>query len=594
MYFKFLVPVPVQHKIVQYTKGKNGTTYVDYEYDRVYLQEKKYTKPCRSTIGKVSPEDPSMMWPNQNYLKFFPDTELPETLGRTSRSSCLRIGAYIVIRKMMDNTGISKLLGNHFSEADKGLLLDFISYTIISENNAGQYYPDYAYNHPLFTKDMVLYSDSKLSDFFHGITADQRTGFLNDWNEQRDHREKIYISYDATNKNCQAGDVDFAEYGHAKEDPSKPIINYSVAYDTENREPLFYEEYPGSINDVSQLRLMVSKAQGYGYKHIGFILDRGYFDRKNFEYMDECGYSFVIILKGKKSLVKELILEKKGSFEKKRSCYIREEGVSGTTIKRKMYETDKKERYFHLYYSLSRENKERKDLEEKLKKMSDALKKQEGKEYQFSKVYEEYYHLFYQEVKEKVRVLSEKEDEEVEKEIIKQVVFLFGKEKEDVVEAETDLQGYFVIVTSEKMTAAEALRIYHNRDASEKLFRADKSYLDNQSFRVCSNESVAAKVFIAFLALIIRNRIFTALQDEMKILGTKPNYMTVPAALRELEKIEMVRLTDNIYRLDHAVTKTQKTILKSFGMDETYVKYRAEKIQEELQRIAEIAAQKGA
>lgn len=592
MYFKFLVPVPVQQKIVR--QKKNDVTYVDYEYDRVYDKDKKYTKPRRSTIGKVSPDDPSMMWPNQNYLKFFPNAELPETLGRTSRSSCLRIGAYIVISKMLESTGIPELLCDHFSEADRGLLLDFISYTIVSENNAGQYYPDYAYNHPLFTKDMALYSDSKLSDFFHGITADQRIGFLNDWNGQRDHREKIYISYDATNKNCQSGDVDFAEFGHAKEDPSKPIINYSVAYDTENREPLFYEEYPGSINDVSQLKLMVAKAQGYGYKHIGFILDRGYFDRKNFEFMDECGYSFVIILKGKKSLVKELILEKKGSFEKKRSCYIREEGVSGTTIKRKMFETDKKDRYFHLYYSLSKENRERKDLEEKLKKMSEALKKQEGKEYQFSKVYEEYYHLFYQEIKEKVRVVSEKDDEAVEKELIKQVIFLFGREKEDVVEAETDLQGYFAIVTSEKMTAAEALRIYHNRDASEKLFRADKSYLDNHSFRVYSNESVAAKVFIAFLALIIRNRIFTALQDEMKILGTKPNYMTVPAALRELEKIEMVRLTDNIYRLDHAVTKTQKTILKAFGMDETYVKYRAEKLQKELKRIAETAAQKGA
>ena len=26
-------------------------------------------------------------------------------------------------------------------------------YSIVCENNAGQYYPMYAYNHPLFTKD---------------------------------------------------------------------------------------------------------------------------------------------------------------------------------------------------------------------------------------------------------------------------------------------------------------------------------------------------------------------------------------------------------------------------------------------------------
>ena len=608
MYFNFLVPVPVNSKIVKQTK--NGVTYVDFEYERIYIRESGYTKPRRSTIGKQSPDDPSMMWPNQNYLKYFPNTDLPETLGRDLRSSCLRIGGYIIIDKLLEQSGIPEMLGHYFKEADRGLLLDMVAYSILTENNAGQYYPDYAYNHPLFTRDMVLYSDAKVSDFLHSVTADQRTGFLNEWNQNRDHREKIYISYDATNKNCQAGEVDFAEFGYAKDDPSKPIINYAVAYDTENREALWYEEYPGSVNDMSQLRYTVQRAQGYGYKHIGFILDRGYFDKKNFEYMDECGYSFIIILKGNKPLARELILEKKGTFEKKRSCYIHEEGVAGITIKRKMFVTDKKERYFHLYYSISRENKERGDLEDELKKMSDAMKRQEGREYQFSERYEEYFNLYYQTVTEKVQVIQEdsasrekgesqerkreKKNLPEEKEIVKQVIFLCGREKTDVVEAETNLQGYFVLITSDEMTAEQALRRYHSRDTSEKLFRADKSFLENHSFRVHSNESVAAKIFVAFIALIIRNRIFNALQDEMKILGTKPNYMTVPAALRELEKIEMVRLTDNIYRQDHAVTKTQKTILKAFGMDANYIGYRAEKLQQELKRITDGLAEKGA
>ena len=42
---------------------------------------------------------------------------------------------------------------------------------------------------------------------------------------------------------------------------------------------------------------------------------------------------------------------------------------------------------------------------------------------------------------------------------------------------------------------------------------------------------------------------------------------TVPKAIRELEKIEMVRRNNDSYRLDHAVTKKQKTILSCFGMD---------------------------
>lgn len=42
-----------------------------------------------------------MMIPNENYLKYFPDEDLPELNERTKRSSCLRIGAWLVIRKII-------------------------------------------------------------------------------------------------------------------------------------------------------------------------------------------------------------------------------------------------------------------------------------------------------------------------------------------------------------------------------------------------------------------------------------------------------------------------------------------------------------
>ena len=38
--------------------------------------------------------------------------------------------------------------------------------------------------------------------------------------------------------------------------------------------------------------------------------------------------------------------------------------------------------------------------------------------------------------------------------------------------------------------------------------------------------------------MILRCKMYTKLKEEMKKLEKKPNYMTVPAALKELEKIE--------------------------------------------------------
>ena len=152
------------------------------------------------------------------------------------------------------------------------------------------------------------------------------------------------------NKNCEAGNISMVEFKAAKIDAGLPIFNYAVGYDLTNSEPLMYEKYPGSINDVSQLQFMVEKVKGYGYKNIGFI------------------------------------------------------------------------------------------------------------------------------------------------------------------------------------------------------------------------------------ALIIRCKLYTALKDKIVEMVKKPNYLTVPAAIRELEKIEMTRQTDNVYRLDHAVTAKQKKILKAFGMNEGNITYRAGEI----------------
>ena len=562
MYLDFLVKIPfVQGKITR--RKKKDVVYIEYEYDRIYDPVRQYTFPKRVTIGKLSETDPELMQPNQNFLKYFPDAELPETKNRTSRSSCLRVGAYFVLRKIIEEYNLVELLGGCFEQRDLGLFLDLAVYSIIAENNAAQYYPDYTYNHSLFTNGMKQYSDSTVSDFLNSVTDDQSTGFLNSWNETRNHREKIYISYDSTNKNCQAGDIEMVEFGHPKVDVGQPVFNYAVAYDTHNQEPLFYEKYPGSLNDISQLQFMLDKAFGYGYKKIGFILDRGYFSCENIQYMDKCGYSFVIMVRGMASLVNELVLEHKGTFESKRVNNIYEYGVYGKTVKHRLYAGDKKERYFHLYHSISKESAERAGIENRLNQMTLYLKKYQNKVKEFGPGFEKYFNLHYDE---------------------KTQAFVLPEERCSVVERELDLAGYFCIITSEKMSAKEAIELYKSRDTSEKLFRGDKSYLGNKSIRVYSEESARAKIFVEFVAMILRCKMYTKLKEEMKKLEKKPNYMTVPAALKELEKIEMVRQLDNVYRLDHAVTANQKTILNAFGLDANHIKYYASELSKELKK----------
>ena len=53
--------------------------------------------------------------------------------------------------------------------------------------------------------------------------------------------------------------------------------------------------------------------------------------------------------------------------------------------------------------------------------------------------------------------------------------------------------------------------------------------------------------------------------------------MTVPTAPKELDKIEIIRQADGVYRLDHAVTATQKDILQSFNLTAASVKKEEDK-----------------
>ena len=561
MYYNYTVTVPQEHVV---KIKKDDVLYIYYECGRDYDKDKKYSLPKRMCIGKLCSDDEKKMHPNQNFFRAFPDSaERPEESSQERRSSTLGIGPYIVIKKIITALGIDEIIKKMNRASDNGLFLDLIAYSIITEDNAAQYYPDYAYHHALFTDGMKIFSDSKVSTFLSDLGEEAAFTFLGMWNKKMDHREKIYISYDATNKNTQAGDLTIAEFGEAKDKKNLPIFNYAIAYDKTNSKPLFYERYSGSIVDVSQLQFMIAKAKAYGYRSVAFILDRGYFSKDNLHLLDTEGYAFIIMLKGKRKVLENAVDKTKGSFETKSSCYIKSYRVYGTTIEGTIFDDDRI-RYIHIYYSITRAAQAQRIIEDKFNRMSEALEKQIGQKYEFTSTFKDYYNITYDE----------------------KGTLIFYEEKPEVREMELRYCGYIVIITSEKMEAPEALEKYKSRDESEKLFRGDKSYLGNSALRTYTDEKTDAKILIEFVALIVRSRIYTNIEKATLNISNKPNYATVPAVMKELDKIEITKHFDNVYRLDHPVTKRQREILSYFGISDEDVKAESEALGEILKKEA--------
>ena len=107
----------------------------------------------------------------------------------------------------MEEYRFTETLEKYISKKDLDLVLDLAAYSIISENNAGQYYPDYAYNHPLFSDGMHIYSDSKVSEFSLMLCVPV-------WRKQR----VVYLAVPLGYRMCkkEASKPELAAAGHAQ------------------------------------------------------------------------------------------------------------------------------------------------------------------------------------------------------------------------------------------------------------------------------------------------------------------------------------------------------------------------------------------
>ena len=540
MYRKDLkVKRPQKTKV--YNRGKN--IYIYHVVSSVYDKTKKYVNEGRVCIGKMI--DAEYMYPNDNYFLHY----LPEGVeeNESNFSDALQIATVALLLKIMDDLGISELL-HEIHEQDACLIKDLVCYMIIQQTSVMQHYPDYAFRH--LGSCEKIYDDSRISELFkNGIAVGKIEEFLLRWNQKQTEKTGIFISYDSTNMNTSAQGIEMAEFGHAKDDETSPQVNIGYAVRQSDAIPLFYEMYPGSIIDNSQCSYMVDRAKEYGYKEVGFILDRGYFSLANIKYFDDNGYGFLMMIKSESKLVEEHLRKAMFPLQQDNNHYIPEHGVYGLTVESKLWETDKRKRYVHIFYDNIRGNEERNrfldqiECKEKalVKKVDEKLHKDEellSYKQHFKLKFDDYGYL-------KGFVRDHKKIKEC-----------------------TDRLGFFVLVTSGKMSAADALQIYRDRDSTEKLFCALKTSLEYDTYRVHSQQSLEGKTHVVFISSIVRNHLYHKLKQSR---GKDKKSFTVPAAISELEKVIAIKGGNGKYVRRYGLTSKQKKLLEPFDIDDKYL-----------------------
>lgn len=524
---------------------RNDTRYVYQVIETEYKKDKKYTVDKRVNIGKMI--DDTYMIPNDKFMIYYPDLIKLDNPSKEF-SDTLSIGSVALIDKVLKDTGINDLLNEIFEDKEASLIKDLISYMIIKESCEYEYFKYYERKSLTFTNK--VYSDSTVSDLLKNkISNKDINTFIDAWNKLNSNIDDVYVNMDGTNIVSRSDYDGLSEYGHSKDDDSLPQVNLTYVTSSTNNRPLTYELYPGSINDSKEAKRLVSIIKKYNYQNIGFIFDRVYYSVDFIRDLKKDGYFFIMAVKDNLEFISDLKDKYRIKLSKGINNYLDEYEVSGISerINISKDKNDKVYVYVHLFFNeklmvylksnllntIALYEKELTSLskDNKLLTSKDLIK------------YEKYFKFSYDPTG---YMLTYKKDE---------------KKIQDLL----DSYGYFALISAKELTAIEALKIYRDRDSIEKVFRALKSSLSFDHVGVTSKHSLESKVFLTFLASIVRNEIAYKRYD-LKLEERKN--LTVPVIIKQLESIEVAISNNNIYSRRYAFTSKQKKILDLFGIKE--------------------------
>jgi transposase len=512
--------VPMPKKKITYKKASNGKIYVYYTL-RAYRNKNGKPTSEEIAIGKKNIETGELI-PNSRYYEIFPNIKPIEPFIDADLKSIKNCGITTTLMEISEQTGLLKILKECFlSKWDKILASAFY---ILCEGNVMMYIEDW------FDETKVDFTeridDSDCSKLFASITEQDMSHFFAEWIKYRS--EKEYIAYDVSSISTYSNNIDIAEWGYNRDGESLPQINIGMYYGLSSRMPVYYNLYNGSIPDKTYLEFTMANTKALGISAVCFVIDRGFATEDNFIYMHENQFSFITSLSGHRLEALKLIDENKGNI-RKIANWIEEYEVYGVRIPVDMYGITLNA---HIYYDPEKQAYDEKELYGRIKRLQAELEKMNHTKLT-TKKYSDYFII-----------------DENQKNIL---TFKLNTEK---VDENLGRSGFFILLSSKlELSSGEVLKIYRNRDIIEKHFDQLKNRLDFKRIRTHWNKTTEGKVFVGFVALILRSYMLGVIKND-----SQTKHLTFDKILIELKKIKLVTLNDLNIKLT-PLTKLQKTIL---------------------------------
>lgn len=558
----------------------NKKGYVYYNADTYWTDSKdkshKYAGHTKVCIGKILipgsdwTDDPRMH-PNSNYYRLFDVEKLPVA---PERADSISVGVICAVSHLSSEIGLTGVLAEVFGEEDARLILDLAMYMLVQESAVFQHFPHWGRSHALFSE--TVRSDSYISVFEReNITIPKINLFKTLWARKVITDGKVFFCYDSTNVNSQAEGVFLVEKGHAKDDPSLCQVNTDYVVRQSDGLPVTFTTFPGSINDMAEAsemiaffeKLLGSDEWKKSRQEITLVSDRGYISEENVSLMDDAGVGFLLMLRRNMGITDSL-LEQHAPSVRSSANYIAERDQYAMTLASPLFEGDTLERYFHIVWDSVLESRHRKCLFNEVANTEKRIRKMIERKTRISE--EEafrYKKWFTLELNEAGTLNVKKRGRGKGTKPVTAYVICSAARNTESIDQYLHKCGYYILVTSEKMSAEEALLAYSKRDCVEKVFMALKSFLGMDKIGTQTDESIHAKSLIWFVAAILHSLLFTGTKD-LRVSDRKT--FTVPSVVDLLEEINSDKnLMTSQYERRYKPNRKQSDILKALGISTT-------------------------
>jgi transposase len=518
------IPVPIPGKKVTF-KNVNNNIYVYYTV-RAYRNEAGNPTSDEVSIGKKDIKT-GMLIPNRRYFELFQKVTAGVKTNTALPIQTASYGGTYALTETALSIKLSKILESSFPEKWRQLLA--IAFYMLCEGNVMMYIGDW------FDETEAPFAerldDQQCSRLFASVSYGERISFFKEWVKLRTEQE--YIAYDVTSVSTYAKGIDAAEWGYNRDAEALPQINLGMFYGAQSRLPIYYDIYSGSIADKSHLNFMMTGAQKLGIFNVRFVMDRGFVTENNLKYMKEKGYLFVAAFPGHWIEVKKIIDECKNAIRKSANRLSAFE-VYAMPVDIDLYGFQMRA---HVYFDPEKQALDEKELFSSIERLSTDLGKI-NKNCGITKKYTDFF--------------------KVERE--KKGKFSFTPDNEKI-DGRLSRAGFFILLSNDlNLSSHDKLSVYRGKDVIEKNFDQLKNNLDFKRLRTHTNKTTEGKIFVGFLALILRSHLLKKIKNNVQ---TK--HLTLDKTLRELRKIKYVTFDDSS-RMLIPLTKLQRTILEALDI----------------------------